>query len=229
MVDIWTKSWLLIKFWHDPIINMTHKLDLVSDTSFLNFMGDDFLRLLMCRHIFASCVLRAHRSFRGRGATFQVWSLTHFFVLSTGQWAVLPSAKKRTTKDVKELKNNLKWIWTQIVILASLWCFISRGQEARHSVDFWVILKAVVYEWQKSKRIFEKTYLQKLLSKIRFKLNVTLSTFLTALVLRRFHLACPCILIAYINDHIWPIFSPPPSRPYPTWTWLKTPLYKDTP
>jgi len=41
------------------------------DTSFLNFMGDDFLRLLLCRHIFASCVLRAHRSFRGRGAAFQ--------------------------------------------------------------------------------------------------------------------------------------------------------------
>ena len=34
-------------------------------------MGDDFLRLLLCRHIFASCVLRAHRSFRGRGAPFQ--------------------------------------------------------------------------------------------------------------------------------------------------------------
>ena len=34
-------------------------------------MGDDFLRLLLCRHIFASCVLRAHRSFRGRGSAFQ--------------------------------------------------------------------------------------------------------------------------------------------------------------
>ena len=43
----------------------------LKDTSFLNFMGDDFLRLLLCRHIFASCVLRAHRSFRGRGTAFQ--------------------------------------------------------------------------------------------------------------------------------------------------------------
>ena len=34
-------------------------------------MGDDFLRLLLCRHVFASCVLRAHRSFRGRGTPFQ--------------------------------------------------------------------------------------------------------------------------------------------------------------
>ena len=30
------------------------------------FMGDDFLRLILCRHIFSACVLRAHRSFRGR-------------------------------------------------------------------------------------------------------------------------------------------------------------------
>ena len=29
-------------------------------------MGDDFLRLVMCRHVFSACVLRAHRSFRGR-------------------------------------------------------------------------------------------------------------------------------------------------------------------
>lgn len=42
-----------------------------TDNAFLNFMGDDFLRLLLCRHIFATCVLRAHRSFRGRGTAFQ--------------------------------------------------------------------------------------------------------------------------------------------------------------
>ncbi len=29
-------------------------------------MGDDFLRLLLCRHVFASVVLRVHRTFRGR-------------------------------------------------------------------------------------------------------------------------------------------------------------------
>ena len=29
-------------------------------------MGDDFLRLLLCRHVFSACVLRVHRSFRGR-------------------------------------------------------------------------------------------------------------------------------------------------------------------
>jgi hypothetical protein len=32
----------------------------------LFFMGDDFLRLILCRHVFSACVLRAHRSFRGR-------------------------------------------------------------------------------------------------------------------------------------------------------------------
>merc|ERR1719210_451166 len=36
------------------------------DSSFLFFMGDDFLRLLLCRHVFSACVLRVHRSFRGR-------------------------------------------------------------------------------------------------------------------------------------------------------------------
>ena len=29
-------------------------------------MSDDFLRLLLCRHVFASVVLRVHRSFRSR-------------------------------------------------------------------------------------------------------------------------------------------------------------------
>ena len=54
------------------ILNIyVHHSFFFKDTSFLNFMGDDFLRLLLCRHIFASCVLRAHRSFRGRGAPFQ--------------------------------------------------------------------------------------------------------------------------------------------------------------
>ena len=37
-----------------------------TDSSFLHFMGDDFLRLLLCRHIFACVVLRLHRSFRPR-------------------------------------------------------------------------------------------------------------------------------------------------------------------
>ena len=45
---------------------MREQLVFFPDTSYLQFMGDDFLRLLLCRHIFASCVLRAHRSFRGR-------------------------------------------------------------------------------------------------------------------------------------------------------------------
>lgn len=34
--------------------------------AFLHFMGDDFLRLLVCRHIFASVVLRYHRTYKGR-------------------------------------------------------------------------------------------------------------------------------------------------------------------
>ena len=29
-------------------------------------MSDEFLRLLLCRHVFASVVLRVHRSFRSR-------------------------------------------------------------------------------------------------------------------------------------------------------------------
>ena len=39
---------------------------LFSDTSYLIFMGDDFLRLLLCRHLFATVVLKAHRLFRTR-------------------------------------------------------------------------------------------------------------------------------------------------------------------
>lgn len=34
------------------------------DSTFLPFMGDDHLRLLLCRHVFVSVVLRVHRSFR---------------------------------------------------------------------------------------------------------------------------------------------------------------------
>ncbi|TRY63940.1 hypothetical protein TCAL_10957 [Tigriopus californicus] len=36
------------------------------DTSYLNFMGDDFMRLILCRHIFSCVVLRIHRNFRSR-------------------------------------------------------------------------------------------------------------------------------------------------------------------
>ena len=38
------------------------------DVSFLHFMGDDFLRLLLCRHVFACVVLRLHRSFGANSA-----------------------------------------------------------------------------------------------------------------------------------------------------------------
>ncbi|CAB4070388.1 Protein SCAI,Protein SCAI homolog [Lepeophtheirus salmonis] len=36
------------------------------DSSYLVFLGDDFLRLILCRHIFCATVLRVHRSFRSR-------------------------------------------------------------------------------------------------------------------------------------------------------------------
>ena len=57
-------------FWRQTIfhvaINPVFIFFSSSDTSFLNFLGDDFLRLLLCRHIFSSVVLRCHRSFRPR-------------------------------------------------------------------------------------------------------------------------------------------------------------------
>lgn len=34
------------------------------DASYLNFLGDDFLRLLLCRYIFCDVVLRIHRAFK---------------------------------------------------------------------------------------------------------------------------------------------------------------------
>lgn len=34
------------------------------DPSYLNFLGDDFLRLLLCRYIFCDAVLRIHRAFK---------------------------------------------------------------------------------------------------------------------------------------------------------------------
>ena len=44
-----------------------HRLSLsFSEGSYLQFMSDEFLRLLLCRHVFASVVLRVHRSFRSR-------------------------------------------------------------------------------------------------------------------------------------------------------------------
>eukprot|EP00095_Tigriopus_kingsejongensis_P009832 maker-scaffold21_size687808-snap-gene-1.16 protein:Tk09832 transcript:maker-scaffold21_size687808-snap-gene-1.16-mRNA-1 annotation:"hypothetical protein TcasGA2_TC003262" len=39
------------------------------DTSYLNFMGDDFLRLILCRHIFSCVTFRIHRNFRTRTKT----------------------------------------------------------------------------------------------------------------------------------------------------------------
>ncbi len=36
----------------------------LTDMSFLSFLGDDFLRLLLCRHIFSCVVLKIHKNFR---------------------------------------------------------------------------------------------------------------------------------------------------------------------
>ena len=37
-----------------------------SDASYINFLGDDFLRLLLCRYIFCDALVRIHRAFRVR-------------------------------------------------------------------------------------------------------------------------------------------------------------------
>ena len=55
-------------FQFDIITYFIHKKSYISISAggLVVFMGDDFLRLILCRHIFSACVLRAHRSFRGR-------------------------------------------------------------------------------------------------------------------------------------------------------------------
>ena len=37
---------------------------IITDASYINFLGDDFLRLLLCRYIFCDALLRIHRSFK---------------------------------------------------------------------------------------------------------------------------------------------------------------------
>lgn len=37
----------------------------VADHTFMQFFGDDFLRVLLLRHVFCYAVLRLHRGFRG--------------------------------------------------------------------------------------------------------------------------------------------------------------------
>ena len=49
-----------------------------SDTSYLQFFGDDFLRLLTLRFVFCSMVLRAHRAFKVSRSI----GLLHFFISS---------------------------------------------------------------------------------------------------------------------------------------------------
>ena len=39
-------------------------IDIFPDASYINFLGDDFLRLMLCRYIFCDALLRIHRSFR---------------------------------------------------------------------------------------------------------------------------------------------------------------------
>ena len=47
-------------------MSQNNKALLFSDASYLNFLGDDFLRLLLCRYIFCDVVLRIHRAFKVR-------------------------------------------------------------------------------------------------------------------------------------------------------------------
>ena len=44
------------------ILNVT--IHCVSDHSFMQFFGDDFLRVLLLRYIFCHVVLRLHRGFK---------------------------------------------------------------------------------------------------------------------------------------------------------------------
>lgn len=48
------------------IFSMLIKMSDFSETSVLQFFGDDFLRLLLLRYVFCDVVLHLHRSFRGR-------------------------------------------------------------------------------------------------------------------------------------------------------------------
>ncbi|KAK8372471.1 hypothetical protein O3P69_010546, partial [Scylla paramamosain] len=56
------------------------------DPSFLQFFGDDFLRLLILRYIFCSTVLRAHRVFKGR----QFYPRTHPALPKQRYWTTPP-------------------------------------------------------------------------------------------------------------------------------------------
>lgn len=49
----------------DTIINIFF-LILSTDSSYVQFFGDDFLRTLILRFVFCDVVLRLHRGFRGR-------------------------------------------------------------------------------------------------------------------------------------------------------------------
>lgn len=48
----------------DPSFLFTFILELFSETSYLPFLGDDFLRLLVLRFIFCCVALRLHRAFK---------------------------------------------------------------------------------------------------------------------------------------------------------------------
>lgn len=48
------------------LIQHTISFTLCSDSSYVQFFGDDFLRTLILRFVFCDVVLRIHRAFRGR-------------------------------------------------------------------------------------------------------------------------------------------------------------------
>lgn len=51
-------------YFNDCIIIFSLKI--LSDSAYLQFFGDDFLRTILLRYIFCDVVLRTHMSFRGR-------------------------------------------------------------------------------------------------------------------------------------------------------------------
>ena len=58
---------LFIPDWADLIEKRpSNIIPLIADASYINFLGDDFLRLLLCRYIFCDALLRIHRSFKVR-------------------------------------------------------------------------------------------------------------------------------------------------------------------
>lgn len=123
-----------------------------SDSSYVQFFGDDFLRTLILRFVFCDVVLRIHRAFRGRhqrprcepplptAELLEHSSLTHIVL----QLATALEVRRHFSEETEGDWLNGKTYWT---IYCKIVLFDRTSERNGSNLEFYVSIELVIYNF----------------------------------------------------------------------------------